>query len=227
MLSNSLDNDEKQRNEIKNLQQQLKNSNNKMISIKNKFDAESKILKKNLQTAQDDRNIFQKQMNEAKSKQQKQVFIQANTIKSLQKQLDDNNYKHKKETNDLKSMLESKVHKIDQKEKEIKQLTVSIHQLQQRMKEIQINSKQETEIIQLTQKQQIESLRKTQTEIRNRLIASTCTIDLSTQLPVIEDVIYKYDMIKTQLHTQAAKLIRGKLKQQTVYSQMRISKMAN
>eukprot|EP01084_Bolivina_argentea_P248796 416250_1 len=102
MLSNSLDNDEKQRNEIKNLQQQLKNSNNKMISIKNKFDAESKILKKNLQTAQDDRNIFQKQMNEAKSKQQKQVFIQANTIKSLQKQLDDNNYKHKKETNDLK-----------------------------------------------------------------------------------------------------------------------------
>eukprot|EP01084_Bolivina_argentea_P046880 86354_1 len=44
MLSNSLDNDEKQRNEIKNLQQQLKNSNNKMISIKNKFDAESKIL---------------------------------------------------------------------------------------------------------------------------------------------------------------------------------------
>eukprot|EP01084_Bolivina_argentea_P248798 416252_1 len=202
MLSNSLDNDEKQRNEIKNLQQQLKNSNNK-------FDGESKILKKNLQTAQDDRNIFQKQ-----------VFIQANTIKSLQKQLDDNNYKHKKETNDLSN-------KIDQKEKEIKQLTVSIHQLQQRMKEIQINSKQETEIIQLTQKQQIESLRKTQTEIRNRLIASTCTIDLSTQLPVIEDVIYKYDMIKTQLHTQAAKLIRGKLKQQTVYSQMRISKMAN
>eukprot|EP01084_Bolivina_argentea_P308505 533478_1 len=95
MLSNSLENNAKQRNEIKNLQQQLKNSNNKMISIKNTFDAESKILKKNLHTAQGDRNMFEKQMKEVISKQQQQ----ANTIENLEKKLNNNNYKHKRETN--------------------------------------------------------------------------------------------------------------------------------
>eukprot|EP01084_Bolivina_argentea_P283792 486140_1 len=65
-------------------------------------------------------------------------------------------------------------------------------------------------------------------ELHNRLVAAASATDLSSPCPFVEDIIFKYDMIKTQLHTQSAKLIRRILKKQSNdYTNMKNAKIAN